>query len=522
MEEDKRALENSFMQPGGQDMYRPDIRNDDDEEVNLKLMMQHVFKRWRTILVIGIMMCVLLGCLKLVKNYRSRGQSDDTGSGESGQSIEVQTYNTQKTLLEDSLQEINNQIEIQSEYMSHSILMQMDPNRVYRGHLAYYISTDYQVDPSLGMQSPDKTTSVIQAYMKAIEKHEFISTINDSLSVKVDSKYLRELISVDPDYDGSMIDIYAVGNSEELVDAIMEAARQTIASETDFINESISKHEIKQLSDETYITADTAASDNGGSYLSQSTNSIKGQATNIKGSGYLNVASAQKSNADVLNDLQNQMVTITQQIDQLKEPADASVSLTLSAGVLKYSLIGLIVGILLAMFFYAIRFVMTDVIHEEDELTDQYRVRILGSYYEPLKKRPGSWIDRQIDRMIPHSKDQDDLGKVMDAAAENVKHLSASSSGRSGKTKQTEGGPVILITGEDQKKASMLASRLEPDFFVLYAADIVNAADGIQKLARADQVILLVERDKTRRSSLETSLRQILAHGKCTVGAIMI
>lgn len=28
MEEDKRALENSFMQPGGQDMYRPDIRND--------------------------------------------------------------------------------------------------------------------------------------------------------------------------------------------------------------------------------------------------------------------------------------------------------------------------------------------------------------------------------------------------------------------------------------------------------------------------------------------------------------
>ena len=165
-------------------------QEDDEIEINLRLMFYNGLKNWRKLLLAGLLFGLLFGAGKGIKEYRAsqaeRAETQSVASVSSSlkttgdelkkseKTVEMQYENTKESLVY-TIQSLLDQTKKDMEYKENSILMNLDPYHLYKNTLIYYIQAgDAQGDQSATVVLPSSNSNesysgVANAYLSLLQ-----------------------------------------------------------------------------------------------------------------------------------------------------------------------------------------------------------------------------------------------------------------------------------------------------------------------------------------------------------------
>lgn len=465
---------------------------DNEREIDLKGLMVYVLRKWRGAILFGVILCVLAGGIGVLLSLRNMNNQSAVAKVNENARHEEEQYKTSKKMLENQMAKLTQTINDENSYQEKSILMNLNPYDLYKESGAYYISTGYMVDPNLKVTPTDPTKSVIGAYVALITGEGFIQDIKEELGSDLDSRYIRELINIDVDYDANLLYFTIVGESETQVKQIGDALKQEISRRENKVTTAVYSHDIELISDRLSRTSDST----------------------------LSVMDSEKSVAALQNDhytrvqnYQSQMEQYQKQYDELKEPSTAAVSkITIIKQNAKKGILGFAGGIFLYFFAAAAWYILCGRMMEAEELSSYYGIHI----FAVRRKRQGKgFLDEILNRIDGVKESNTELSSIFELAASYIK------------LEKNEGNAVLIGTLPDQKYDEVLkglnaALEKERCALLLRGGDINRSSAAIDALGNASSVVIIEERGQSLQKEIDAELQAIKKAGKKILGAIVI
>lgn len=495
------------------DQYQNMKFQDDEIEINLLDLLHYILRRWRSVLVCAVLLCVLLGGFKVVKGIGTLGSADLKENQENYES-QLEGYTTSKEHLENQIQELTRFIQDKEDYYDHSMLMKLGPKTAYRGTLTFVVADAdeapaAETSQDLNLAIDRKLNSVIGSYAALIQNGTILREVQNTLPSELDQKYLAELMYTQIDYQSKLLHITVLGEDEQQVQSISEAIVQGLQNASEQMNASVGAHRLELLS--SYVGNDAETSIPIGMIP-------KDGAITSDASYQTSIEELQKSYINTITDMQDLLLECNNQLSELQEPTapEANTRASVMKEGVKYGVIGFIVGALFVGFAYALQYLACGKLMNSDELNDRYGILLLGDYYAPMHAQPNR-IDRWIDRMHGITEKKQSLESVYALSASNMKaQLSA------------EKNPKLLLLGNAKAQdfeaaANALTEKLATSGIDLIVAGNINeSASAIEKLQEAEQVVLIEQRGASRQQAIEKELRTLRKLGKKIVGAIVL
>lgn len=501
-------------------------QEDDEIEINLRLMFYNGLKNWRKLLLSGLLFGLLFGAGKGIKEYRA-GQAahEETQSiasvssslkttgdelKKTGKTEETQYENT-KTSLEYTIQSLLDETRKDMEYKENSILMNLDPYHLYKNTLIYYIQEgNAQGDQSATFVLPSSDSNesysgVANAYLSLLQANTMTDYKGEDGSK--DAKFLNELILTDVDQTGSVLTIKVVGDSQSLVDDLTAYVKGKMDRWKSSVAEVSGTHSIQLLQETTKEHSDT----------DEDTEQIPTADGSVQLKSEESVLSLQNSFNSSLTDTQNQLNDLRTFQSNLQEPSsdEAGSAVSWKKETVKYGGIGFVVGILLLLLWYCLAYICSGKLREEEELQKRWNVERLAEYAHPLKHHAA--FDRFLQTHIGSRTGEPDLNLVLDNAAAVIDVKAGLG--------QEKNGSILLLSSLGQEVAEKAAISINHSLRNVKAeagGNILHSAEAVRSLQTQKMVVLVEETGKTRVSDLEEEILKIRSNGGIILGAVLM
>lgn len=217
----------------------------DEMIIDVKEVCHRIFKRWKLLIlaaVIGAVLMSAIGYASAYKDYKSKQPVDET-------TLEAYRSKLSEKELEaaeqafDTYEIYKKQYQSAIEYSKNSILMKLGTDNVATVEMQYYIDNHYKsVYPII--EQTNNVTDIIEAYSLQLSSGDVMDQIKETTGTDMESRYLRELISVEPVEDSQTMKITISTDSKELTDGIADVIEQEIVSFTQMIQEQYGKFDI--------------------------------------------------------------------------------------------------------------------------------------------------------------------------------------------------------------------------------------------------------------------------------------
>jgi uncharacterized protein YuzE len=501
-------------------------QEDDEVEINLRLIFYNGLKNWRKLLLAGLMFGLLFGAGKGIKEYRAgqaaRAEAQSIASvssslkttgdelKKSGKAEETQ-YEDTKASLEYTIQSLLDQTKKDVDYKENSILMNLDPYHLYKNTLIYYIQTgDAQGDQSATVVLPSSDSNesysgVANAYLSLLQSDNMSEYQGEDSSK--DAKYLNELILADVDQTGSVLTIKVVGDSQGLVDDLTSYIKEKMNTWESSVTEVSRTHSIQLLQEETKEHSD----------INGDTEQISTADGSVQLNSEVSVLSLQNSFNSSLNDIQNQLNNLRTFQSDLQEPSSGEEGSTVSwkKETIKYGGIGFGVGILLLLLWYCLAYICSGKLREEEDLQKRWNVERLAEYAHPLKHHAA--FDRFLQTHIGPRTGEPDLNLVLDNAAAVIDVKAGLG--------QEKNGSILLLSSLGQEVAKKAAISINHSLRNVKAeagGNILHSAEAVRSLQTQKRVVLVEETGKTRVSDLEEEIVKIRSNGGIILGVLLM
>lgn len=495
------------------DQYQNMKFQDDEIEINLLDLLHYILRRWRSVLVCAVLLCVLLGGFKVVKGIGTLGSADLEENQENYES-QLEGYTTSKEHLENQIKALTQSIQNKEDYYDRSMLMKLDPKTAYRGTVTFVVADAgetpaAETNQDLNLAIDRKLNSVLGSYAALIQSGTILRDVQNTLPSELDQKYLAELIYTQMDYQSKLLRITVLGEDEQQVQSISDAIVQGLQNASEQMNASVAAHRLELVS--SYVGNDAEMS------IPIGIIPVSGAITS-DASYQTSIEELQKSYINTITDMQDLLLECNNQLSELKEPTapEANTRASVMKEGVKYGVIGFIVGALFVGFAYALQYLACGKLMNSDELNDRYGILLLGDYYAPMHAQPNR-IDRWIDRMHAITEKKQSLESVYALSASNMKaQVSA------------EKNPKLLLLGNAKAQdfeaaANALTEKLATSGIDLIVAGNINEnASAIEKLQEAELVVLIEQRGASRQQAIEKELLTLRKLGKKIVGAIVL
>lgn len=489
------------------------FQDDDESEISLLDLLYHILRRWRSILLFAMLLCVLLGGFKLVKGIRTLGSADLKEEQKNYES-QLEGYTISKKHLENQVKELTEAIQDKGDYYDHSVLLKLDPKKSYMGTVTFVVtdagevpSADENRDRSLAIDR--KMNSVLGSYVALIQNGTILRDVQNGLSSKLDQKYLAELIYTQVDYQSKLLHITVVGDDKQQVQSISDAIIQGLQNASVQMNASVAAHRLELLSSYVGNDADTSIP----------IGMIPEAGANTSDASYqTSIEELQKNYMNSITDMQDQLFECNKQMSELKKaepPVGASRASVLKEDI-KYGIIGFVAGAFVLAFVYALQYLLCGKLMDSDELNDRYGILLLGDYYAPLHAHPNR-MDRWIDLMSGITEDKRSVESVYALSAANIMAQVGA-----------EKNPKLLLLGNAKSEdfnaaAAALSEKLcSSGIDVIMAGNVNERASAIEKLQQAEQVVLIEQRGISRQQDIQKELLTLRKLEKKIVGAIVL
>lgn len=447
------------------------------DEINIDLAdaFLKLFLKWRQILAVMLVFGIVFNGLGYVKKVNDTKGQEDALLTQENKAEDKQVLHAVNVY-----QKYQNNYESREKYLEQSIKMQIDPNRVPKVSVQYFIDNHYEVVYPV-MSKKNTTKDIINSFIHRLYDKTIYEQISEAAGLQKEDSYIKELIEViyiEPDF----MTINVIGRNQEEASAIAEVLCSSIDGIASDLKEIYGDFSITQTS---YQYSENSNQD----LLTEKQNQISTleSINNSCSSLVSKLTEEQKKDFDRLIEM-NQGDTKESELeaDVPKEETGVSVSILQ----LKYLILGLIAGLFLYCAVFLLYYIFGGKIRVEEDMKKTFHVSVIGSVYSPDRKKK---IMNAVDEMILNLADSRRKYLTFE---ENMQMISAGAANAAIKNQYKN----IMITGSSfapdcRNIQESLIRSLNEGSGVSLQADCGKAVflDSVSqnKLAETDAVILI-------------------------------
>lgn len=482
---------------------------DDEMEIDLIDLMFYLLKQWKTLLLAVLIGAILGSGIYVVKKNAAEAEAAAAAAAVSTTMPGEDTEDLLKTYQVDP--DVKNNMELayqyrqlyreQLEYNQKSMIMQMDPSRVYCGKVKYYISAGTD------------TTLVSYVFESLMEENDFLQKMKTASGLKCEEQYIRELIdwSVSRDNDATIniqnygsdeayftaknvIITYTVNSGDERsCSAMLQVIQDRVAELDESCRENYPEYEMTKVTDSVCIIANS-------NYLSQQKNNADQLNTYLTNMSRLESAFEEKDleyyNLAYLSREYNPDDEEEEIVEPVVEPEPVSP--------VKWLLIGVFLMCVCWGGIYLARYLLNSRIKTSGEVQSMYRCPLLGrvSTGKPAGKGINGWLDRLYGRCKAPVDSVDYVAAAVDSLQKEE----------------------LLVCGNASLPAvTALMQQLSGQCRKLSVGGLVSQDNKtLEDAKQADGVILAVQIGETRRAELQRELEVCRLQGVSVAGIVVV
>ncbi len=446
-----------------------------EKEISFKSMLFSVVYHWKSVLLVGLVLAILLGGYKAVKT-QNISNSEEKEEAYQEYLLALSDYEQSLDRVQSDIQTLEQRIRDQEEFLSNSILMTLDSYHVGVVRARFHVASSMpeQIDGDKTVHNP--TEELLAAYQMLLGGDSAMESYARELGVQ--SRYLKEIITVSGTASQGL-DITVWHKDTDSADRILKVILSHMNETTQQITESIGEHTIAEIG----TTAGTGVD--------------------------LSMAKRQDENKNYLYSMQDELALKKEKLKTIKAPAEIVESGKIDVkAIAKSGIKGGILGVLLMAVIYCCSYVFGDKVYSGEEVQVRTGVKVLGVFaVAPASKDPIiRWLRKKERRA------RFDAEENMKLFVQCVKN--ADRNGRS-----------ILVTGDVgsrmlENTASKMQEVLGQDYRVQWGSLLADP-ETADRLLACDFVVLVEKSGKSRYSSVKHQVE--LAHnvGKTVIGTLV-
>lgn len=437
-------------------------------EIKLGDVFGNIIKAWKHVLIVGIVMALLLGGFRFVpqlKAYVSRDNSKEYSDEQNDRIAELQK----------DVEEIQNQIEKQNNYVDDSIYINANPNRLEKGMLSYYIST-----PSTGTDN-DYANNVIHAYRKMFDGGKAAKYVKENLPYDIEEEYIQELIYVNTNANVNVdnyLDVAIVHSDEGKLREIMDLAKKYIEENKETVTSTVGEHELLLIADDITFGTDSG--------ITTKRNDLDTYMTALN------------------NELANKQVALS---------AAQSGSASLGGIVknsLKYAIVGFVFGVFAAVIYKVLTITLFNKVVSAKQLREAIGLTVLGDIVEQKRLDKLQKLGYRLAGEDPTVL----YDEALKVAAYNLNAL-------------TDKKDIVVLDLANNGISNEIIDGLPKFDFItdkkfVTGQGTLESFDMLKCLNESSGVVMVVKKQGTKISKLERELDIARTHGSEIVGVITI
>ncbi len=360
--------------------------NEKDKVINIVNLTFYVLRNWLKIGLFAIVGAILfLGIFFILRfsNMQKMQAIVPSGSTDTpevqAQQAKLDVQMSAAHFYEDCVNNYKNTNNVTQEYVNNSVLMAIDPLNKPVVKKTYHIDLDIQDANSL--TSADPIDEIIALYAADFALGIDFSALSERFNKE--ERYLRELVSVEQDYNANSLSIICTGINSEMALKICEVAENELLSRQRLLGDYLPSHIIEKVYDSAQFEVDTG--------LFKTQNSNRDSAVSIRTSLI--------KNENALADTQIEIESIQSEIKKLEKgiqngfQENQTGKLTSKS---RFVFIGIILGIIVSLFVIILDYILNDKLRRDGDITYYWAIPVLGV----LDRKPSFGVCQWIDRML--------------------------------------------------------------------------------------------------------------------------
>ncbi len=434
--------------------------NKNEREVSIKTLFYRVIRHWKLILIVSAIIGAGAAGLKMVTGF---GNSESAVEAQEKYEKDLADYKNNQKTYKDTIKTMEDTLQSKLDYLSNSILIQLDPNAVSYAYDDYFITSDDFVQNGTSRDTDYTGSQILDAYSSYLNNE--IDWEPLAKEMDTEPQYLMELAGVSKDYSTGRLTLSAKhnnpGDAKRVLDYIIEHADSY---------EDTAKDEFGDFSIKKRDPVETEIMD------SSLQNLINNKATELK-------------------NLENSLNQLEQSYNKLEPPAVPSTlgksaaiknAITFGAKIFGISLAAM--AVLIALIILISRRVLS-----ADELNKTFNLKEIATFK-------------------PKEDTKENAAAKYDVISECVERYS-------------EGAKKILLVGGAPKTQvnrliKELSSRLK-DVSVAYVENVDDTKDSIEMLKAADAVVFVEKVGKSGYRRIEDNFDRVVNWDKPIAGSIV-
>ena len=460
-------------------------------EIDLFEVLIHLLEHIKPILICALLGAAIFGGVKLVGELRSSEKLDNTETVLEYEKamleyektyalykLQMETYNGQLQAAYESLAQYE-------EYRDNSILLNMNPKNYYQKEFIWIVNAE-----------EERTEAVLDAYA-AVFGWDYYYYVQERISEHYEALYLSELIRISYDVDASRLSLIISSPTEKLLQEISDATNSYLEENWPQVAETVDGYGIILLVERKYVSTD--------SYDSGIVISAK--------NGFNEKISALR---DTIPALQTKISGLTEPEPPVKNELKQT-SLGLSKAVVKYGLLGLLLGAFLPAGWLIVRFVMSDVVLDEDEIQRRFGVYILAS----VRRFDGSGLWRRLLSRLSGDVNRTTTPEAAAALARINLESIMEATGRREENVLLVGGDETALE-ETERLIGESKSGAETSKSISIGGNILVDQGAVERLQDYDNIVLVVRKGSTQNREIGKEMEKLLALKKNVIGLIAL
>lgn len=454
-----------------------DYKEQYDPEIDLKSLFFYILYRWRSVMVMAAVCCILFAAYKAVRLAEMTPEERISPKIKEYE-FEMAKYGLDVASYEREIENNSERLAQQQVYMEKSVLMHIDPYGKPVATADILVRLDNSEWESLpGNLDLDPTDSLIKMYtsnFSAILDWDPIEKLTGN-----EKLYLEEILWVEADYNSNSITAGVVYSDGETAQKILDIMLSQILDRQEELSGGAGEHTLTVSNKALSYVIDHLLAEN------------------------------QKAIRTSLTDYERSLIDLRKGLDDLK---DNEPSKPLIIGFVKYPVAGFVLGGLLTVIFYGASYFFGGRIHGEKSLQDHYGYQLLGVL--PRRHKPGllSCLDRFLDKRSSTFRSRN--------PEETYERISITMKGMNPQVGR------ILVTGTvsmDNLRTFTEAMSQRLDGVTLTASPDMNKDfETLRQLAKCDGVLLLEEENRSSASGISQEHECIKALDKPVVGYVLL
>ena len=446
-------------------------------EIDFRDLFFHLCYRWRSIAIAALVGALLLGAYQYLSIQKIHSEGKQTRE-EKQYEIDLQDYRDAVKNARKNISTYTKQIKEKDDYLDESIYMTLDSQNEWVAYKTYFIAMDQSVLDALPESLQTDPADYVAAVYTSTLKSGLDAGEMEALLGTGKKDYIDELVSIDADNDVNTITVQVIGAEEATVTEQLDYFVNRLFDVSQPQAQVVGAHTLALVNEEVFSRTD--------SDLSAEQSSINQDISSLQ------------------EDLSDEKAALNA-LEEKKEPKAPGKHLGMFAA------IGFILGAILLVGFYAVRYVLDGKLHSARELSERYSLPVYGEFAKSRARHPGKGLDKLFERWeFKHA--------VTDAGV--------TESGVCTLLSECLAGKKLLLTGtvSDQRLdalASGLRQRLNGACDIASKGGLPVNSEAIAMARNVDAVILVEDKYHSRNGDIRRAV-ELLDIGEANVAGCVL